>query len=184
MRMFDEPRKKNPTHAYALIGRVSSGDEIVERNLDGYGLARAERLFRVRPDGVSYRIVGGARERDFANAGGVWEELPGDRRSNPSASKRGHQKEERKNAPMTTKTFDVRLDWSTIADSDEAFARWSNDAPGSRADIARVVRSSGVGAGEIEILTVRARTPESAERLVRRLLIAAGIWRDPWLTDP
>lgn len=66
-----------PTHPYALIGRVASGDTIREEPLDGYGIARAERDFRARPDGVSYDVRGlHGGPRSYANAGGVWESVP------------------------------------------------------------------------------------------------------------
>jgi len=76
---LEEERQPNPvsTHPYALHGRVESGDVVREEPLDGYGLARAERDFRARPDGVAYTVRGThGGPRSYANAGGVWESVP------------------------------------------------------------------------------------------------------------
>ena len=75
---LEDERQPNPvtsTHPYALHGRVESGDVVREEPLDGYGLARAERDFRARPDGVAYTVRGThGGPRTYSNVGGSWEQ--------------------------------------------------------------------------------------------------------------
>jgi hypothetical protein len=64
------------THPYTIVGTVESGDTIASGDLDGYGLARAERDFRLRPDAVSYNVRGThGGPRSYSNVGGSWERV-------------------------------------------------------------------------------------------------------------